>query len=50
MVWRCREFFFSKVFVLIFSDQICFEIYLFGSFLYFKESIVAKNYNTFFRA
>ena len=27
-----------------------FEFYLLGSFLYFKELIVAKNYNNFFSA
>ena len=35
---------------LIFFDQIFFEFYFLGSFLYFKELIVAKNYNIFFRA
>ena len=33
MVWRCREFFFSKMFVIyIFFDQIFFRIYLLGHF------------------
>ena len=32
----------------IFLDQIFFDFYFLGSFLYFKELIVAKNYNIFF--
>ena len=34
MVWRCREFFFSRVSVfLIFFDQIFLDVYFLGSFL-----------------
>ena len=33
-----------------FFDQIFFEFYFLVSFLYFKELIVAKNYNFFFSA
>ena len=45
MVWRCCEFFFPKIIVFfIFFDQIFFDFYVLGSFLYFKELIVAKNY------
>ena len=32
---------------IIFSTRLLFELYLLGSFLYFKELIVAKNYNIF---
>ena len=49
MVWRCREFFFPKIFgVFYFFDQIFFDLNFLGSLLYFKELIVAKNYFFFF--
>ena len=38
MVWRCREFFFSKIFgcFFVFFDQIFFDVYVFGYFSNFK--------------
>ena len=52
MVWRCREFFFQNMFFffLFLFDQTFFDFYFLGTFLYFNELIVAKNYNIFFRA
>ena len=46
----CREFFFSKMFGFFnFSRPDFFSIFFWGgSFLHFKELIVAKNYNIFF--
>ena len=39
MVWRCREFFFSKIFsfFLIFSTRFFFEFHFFGHFSIFRH-------------
>ena len=52
MVWRCREFFFSKMFNYFdFFLTRCFSIFiLLVIFVFLKKLIVAKNYNIFFRA
>ena len=43
-----RSFFQRFSVFLIFFDQTFFDFYFLGSFLYFTELIVAKNYNIFF--
>ena len=44
MVWRCREFFFSKIFVVFkLFRTVFFDFYFLVSFLYFKESNVVPS-------